>query len=596
MERSGRWLGLGWVFALIGAPALVQATTLYGVAGGGAFLVRFESAAPSVLTQVSVITGLQLGERIVDLDFRPGTGQLFGIGITPGGGVIDSLRLYRLDALTGVATAVSQSGILVTNGPAYDMDFNPTADRVRVVNAGNENLRLNPTTGARADTPIIDTAINPAGNFISGIAYDRSSGGPTSVTTLYGLSQTNNALVTIGGIDSSPSPNGGTVMNALPLGVDPTGDAGFDIGVDDTAYATLTVGGATGLYTIALGTGAATLVGQIGDGNLPIPGLAVVPPTVLAIGADSGSPPLVRVLDGGSRAEIRSFLAFEPKTKGGVRVAVGDVTGDGVPEVIAATGTGAGPEIRVFDGVTGQQLGGAFADVVPFDPKFKGGVYVAVGDVNADGLEDVIVAPGPGGTPHVKVYDGVSAPLDFAAYEESFKGGVQVASADFDRDGRAEIVTAAGKGGAARVRVFDALGAPFVSASLPGFVNAFAAYPPEKFKSEVFVAAGDVDGDGVPDIVTGAGKGAKPEVAVFSGANGALLGRFLAFDAKQKKGVRVAVGDVDGDGRYDILASPGSARGATVRAFDGRTLAQKAEFLAFDPKYRRGVFVAGVRR
>jgi len=196
----------------------------------------------------------------------------------------------------------------------------------------------------------------------------------------------------------------------------------------------------------------------------------------------------------------------------------------------------------------------------------------------------------------VKVfYASAAEPLDFGAFDGSFKGGVQVAAADFDGDGHAEIVVGAGKGGAGRVRVFDALGEAFASASLPAFKNDFTAYP-GTFKSEVYVAAGDVDGDGVPDIVTGAGKGSKPEVAVFSGVDGALLGRFLAFDAKQKTGVRVAVGDVDGDGRYDVIASPGGGRGAAVRAFDGTTLAMKAEFPAFDAKYRHGVFVAGVRR
>jgi len=594
-----RMLVLGGLVGLLGLQGVAAATTVYGVAGGGSFLVKFESSAPGVLTQVAAITGMQPGERIVDLDFRPHTGQLFGVGITTGGGAVDTLRLYRLDPATGVATVISPAGILVTAGPAYDMDFNPTVDRVRVVNAANENVRLNPISGVRVDLPVTDTDLNPVANYVDAIAYDRTFDHPPAMivaTTLYGLSINNDTLVTIGGIDGSPSPNGGTIQSVGPLGLDATGDAGFDIDVDGTGWATMTVGGATSLYTIALGTGAATLVGEVGDGNLPLPGIAIPPPTVLAVGADSGSPPLVRVLDGGTRTEVRNFLAFPQKTKGGVRVAVGDVTGDGVPEVVAATGKGASPEIRVFDGVTGAQLGGAFAGLVPFDPKSKGGVSVAVGDVNGDGVRDVIAGDGPGGTAHVKVFYGTPAePLDFGAFEASFKGGVQVASADFDGDGHAEIVVAAGKGGGARVRVFDSLGEAFASPALPAFPSAFPAYP-GSFKSEVYVAAGDVDGDGVPDIVTGAGKGSKPEVAIFSGVNGALLGRFLAFDAKEKKGVRVGVGDVDGDGRYDVLATPGGGRGPTVRAFDGRTLAMKAEFPAFDSKYRRGVFVAGVRR
>jgi serralysin len=87
-----------------------------------------------------------------------------------------------------------------------------------------------------------------------------------------------------------------------------------------------------------------------------------------------------------------------------------------------------------------------------------------------------------------------------------------------------------------------------------------------------------------------------PEVAVFSGVNGAELARFLAFDAKLKGGVRVAAGDVDGDGRAEILAAPAKGKGTEVRAFDGVTLEEKTRFLAFNPDFKKGVFVAGVRR
>ncbi|HVH08032.1 MAG TPA: VCBS repeat-containing protein [Myxococcota bacterium] len=278
-----------------------------------------------------------------------------------------------------------------------------------------------------------------------------------------------------------------------------------------------------------------------------------------------------------------------------MRVALGDLTRDGVPDLVAAPGKGAGAEIRTWDGTDGADLGA----IAAFEPGFKGGVTVAAGDVDADGHDDVIVAPAGGRGPDVAVFsgDGLTSLALFPAFEVDFKGGVSVAAADFDLDGDVEIVTAAGKGRAPEVRVFDGTGAPFVSGALPAFQNAFLAYD-ATFRKGVFVAAGDVNGDGTADIVVGPGKGAAPEVAVFSGVDGAELGRFLAFDAKQRGGVRVAVGDIDGDGRAEILAAPGKgAKGGTaVRAFDGRTFADVTSFPAFDAEYKRGVFVSGVRR
>jgi hypothetical protein len=170
-------------------------------------------------------------------------------------------------------------------------------------------------------------------------------------------------------------------------------------------------------------------------------------------GAGAGGGPHVRVFNPMSDSPFFAFDAFAPSFQGGVRVAQGDVNGDGVVDLITAAGAGGGPHVKVFDGNGGDLLMSFFA----FDPGFQGGVFVAAGDVNGDGRAEIITAAGAGGGPHVKIFDGATgAPTrDFAAFAESFQGGVTVAAGDVNGDGRPDIIAGAGPGGGPQVRVFD---------------------------------------------------------------------------------------------------------------------------------------------
>src|SRR5262245_23771765 len=185
-------------------------------------------------------------------------------------------------------------------------------------------------------------------------------------------------------------------------------------------------------------------------------------------------------------------------------------------------------------------------DLQPYNPAFRGGVSVAVGDVTGDGVRDLVTAPGLSGGPHVKVFDGQTGQevAGFMAYNPAFTGGVSVAVGDVNGDGTADIITGAGPGGGPHVRAFSGAGGPELFGAM--------AYDPA-YTGGVSVGAGDVNGDGKADIITGTLAGGGPHVKVFSGANGVLLNEFMAFDPAFFGGVWVAAGDVNGDGTADII-------------------------------------------
>jgi hypothetical protein len=305
---------------------------------------------------------------------------------------------------------------------------------------------------------------------------------------------------------------------------------------------------------------------------------------ITATGADAGGGPQVNVYSTLTGTLELSFFAYDPHFRGGVRVAVGDLNGDGFPDVVTAPGPGGGPDIRVFDGRTGTLI----REFGAFVPNFLGGVNVAVGDVNHDGVPDILVGADAGGGPQVELFSGADGSLltSFYAYDLSFHGGVRVAVGDVNGDGYGDLITAAGAGGGPHVKVF--------SGNDGSLSYSFMAYTPV-FTGGVYVAAGDTNGDGKADVITGAGAGAGPEVRVFSGATGGLLQDFFAYSPAFPGGVRVGAAAVAGAGHAEILTAAGPDGGPHVEFFDGLTLALLDSFFSYAAQFAGGVFVGGSR-
>ncbi|MFO0808694.1 MAG: FG-GAP-like repeat-containing protein [Gemmataceae bacterium] len=306
--------------------------------------------------------------------------------------------------------------------------------------------------------------------------------------------------------------------------------------------------------------------------------LSTVTQRLYAVGAGNGGGPQVVVYNAATGAQIYNFFAYDPAFRGGVRVATGDVTGDGYEDIITSPGQGGGPHVKVYDGRTGQLV----RQWMAYETTFTGGVYMSVGDINGDGKADVVTGTGVGGGPLVKVFDGATGNMTgtIIAYDSMFRGGVTAAAGDVNGDGRADIVTGTGPGGGPHIKVFD--GRTLAES------RSFMAYDPA-FRGGVTVSAGDVNGDGKADIITGEGPGATPTVKVFDGNSLAVLGSFDAFATNYAGGVRVGTADLNSDGKADVLVAGGQgtadARGFTAT---GGTL---RDVTAFDPSFQGGAYV-----
>ena len=278
----------------------------------------------------------------------------------------------------------------------------------------------------------------------------------------------------------------------------------------------------------------------------------------ISVSPDDGGVPRVEIVNPATGETTGVIQAFEDSFRGGVRSALGDVNGDGVRDVAIVPGPGGAPRLRVLDGASGATL----IDLNVYEPSFRGGLYVALGDVNGDGKADVITGTGDGGAPRVRVLDGATLGQtvlrDYFAYEPSFRGGVLVAAGDLDGDRKADVITGTGVGGGPRV-------VSFAGSDNHVIQNFFA--DEDTFRGGVLVSAGDVDGDGRDDIITGTGPGGGPVVRVI-GANNRTLQQFLADDASFRGGVAVDASDVNGDGRKDVITRTRRGGTVSVNAFD----------------------------
>ncbi len=390
------------------------------------------------------------------------------------------------------------------------------------------------------------------------IALSVDSIGPTiSITAPIGTATTS-AVLFQGRVSDATSGAGGITINGEVSTLNP--DGSFSTTLD-----------------LPRGTSSVTVIATDVAGNTTtlVRKVAVAQQKKILVGAGATGGPQV-LLFSGRGASLANFFAFDKKFRGGVSVASGDVNNDGSDEIITGAGPGGGPQVRIYN-TKGTLLGQFFA----FPKTMIGGVSVATGDLRGNAGRLILAASGPGSEPLVRIFDDKGKRVGgFSPYPKSFRGGVHVATGDIDGDGTDEIITGPGQGGGPQVRIFRFNGK---------LVGQFSAYA-SNFRGGVEVAAGDTDNNGIDEIITGPGQGGGPQVRIFN-QKGKVVRQFLAYEKKFRGGIRVSAGDTNGDGNDEVITGAGPGGSPEVKVFSAAGILQ-AKFFSFPKSFHGGLFLA----
>ena len=292
--------------------------------------------------------------------------------------------------------------------------------------------------------------------------------------------------------------------------------------------------------------------------------------------------PEVKVYAYDDGSTLRAFNAYAAAFKGGGEVAVGDIRDNAAAEIVVGAGRGGGPHVRVFN-TAGTWTGYGY---FPFHPDYRGGIDVALGDTDGDGEQEIIVGQASDGQAWVKVYEADDAHTiraEFIAYGESFEGGVHVAAGDIDGDGIDEVITAAGMGSSGHVRAFDG----------SGNWTGFDLFPFEDgYKGGGDVAVGNIDGGPEEEIVVSKASFGTAQVKVYkTDSSKRVVSDFTVVAESHKEGVNVAMGDVDADGEDEVLVGMGG-NGPQVMAYESYGERMDFNTFAYESDFRGGVRVA----
>jgi uncharacterized delta-60 repeat protein len=523
---------------------------------------------------------------------------------TTGGGIANNFAVLRIDPTGTPDAAFSGDG-----AATVDFGFNDSGNAVAIQSDGR--IVLAGTAGGTSDDFAIarlNTDGTPDANFGTNGITLATFGGVDRGTGV--AIQPDGKIVVVGSTDAS----GGGDMGIVRLASNGGPDASFginglrtvDFGSNDFANGVVLT--PTGRIDIVGGSGspsnfaAARLIGTVEEGR----NLGVAGP--LTGGAVEYIPSGTGIYFTNPSFTLAPFGAFS----GNVRTAIGDVNGDGVQDTVVVSGPGISVRFAVVSGVDNKTL--LVPPTAPFagSTDFTGGCFVSVGDFDGDGHAEIVVTPDQGGGSRVSIYSLLSGTLflraNFLAFpgDANFRGGVRPAVGDVNGDGVPDLAIAAGFLGGPRIGLF---GGKTLFTTQDHLVNDFFAFPGDdavRLRNGVYIAAGDVNGDGFADLIFGGGPGGAPRVFVMSGqllmAGGSaaysspIANFFVADNSTDRGGIRVAAADADGDNKAEVAVGTGQNVVGRARVYFGRNFigtGEPAGFQDFDP-FNSSVLADGI--
>ena len=329
----------------------------------------------------------------------------------------------------------------------------------------------------------------------------------------------------------------------------------------------------TGTYNSVTGT-------EIWQAVASVPSLGIVMTPASAGGAN------VRVVNAAG-TQISSFFAFDQNLRMGLVVAQADIDGDGTKEIVLAPDAGTVSTLKAFE-----LNGTLIASITTYDAGFKGGVSLVTGDFNGDDKEDIAVAPRSLGGPHVRIYslnaagNGFNLLDSFFPYDKTYLGGVNLAAGDLNGDGMDRLVTAPISGLSPLVKTYSYNAA----AGHLLLVNEFQAYQ-TTYLGGVQLATGDINGDEREDIVVSPYLNGGPNVRVYQYGGASLMSWVMAYSSTYRGTLSMQVGDLDGDGLGEIVLAARTLGDSKVKIFrySSGALGLVTSFYPYDTLFMGGV-------